>query len=195
MKKHLIAALMSTAMLTPMFATSTANAADYVIDTQGAHAFIQFKVSHLGYSFVMGRFNDFSGDFSFDSKDVSKGNIKVNINTTSVDSNHAERDKHLRSADFLNTDKFPQASFKSTSVEDKGEGKFVVNGDFTFNGVTKPIAIDAVMICEGDDPWGGYRAGFTGTTSFKMKDYGIKMDLGPASANVELELVVEGIKK
>lgn len=195
MKKHLIAALMSTAMLTPMFAISTANAADYVIDTQGAHASIQFKVSHLGYSFVMGRFNDFSGDFSFDSKDVSKGNIKVNINTTSVDSNHAERDKHLRSADFLNTDKFPQASFKSTSVEDKGEGKFVVNGDFTFNGVTKPIAIDAVMIGEGDDPWGGYRAGFTGTTSFKMKDYGIKMDLGPASANVELELVVEGIKK
>ena len=72
---------------------------------------------------------------------------------------------------------------------------FPIGFDFTFNGVTKPLAIDAVLIGEGDDPWGGYRAGFTGTTTFKMKDYGMKMDLGPASANVELELVVEGIKK
>ena len=195
MKKHLIAAVMSSAMLAPMFVANTANAADYVIDTQGAHAFIQFKVSHLGYSFVMGRFNDFSGDFSFDASKVEQASINVDINTDSVDSNHAERDKHLRSPDFLNTAKFPKASFKSTSVQDKGDGKFVVNGDFTFNGVTKPLAIDAVMIGEGDDPWGGYRAGFTGTTTFKMKDYGMKMDLGPASANVELELVVEGIKK
>ncbi|QIR15180.1 YceI family protein [Shewanella aestuarii] len=195
MKKHLIAAAFSTAMLAPAFVTTSVNAADYVIDTQGAHASINFKVNHLGYSFVVGRFNDFSGDFSFDANKLADAKVNVTINTNSVDSNHAERDKHLRSPDFLNTGKYPQASFTSTSVEDKGDGKFVLNGDFTFNGVTKPLAIDAVVIGEGNDPWGSYRAGFTGSTRFKMKDFGVQMDLGPASAYVDLDLVVEGIKK
>jgi polyisoprenoid-binding protein YceI len=191
MKKHLIAALISATFMLPV----AVNAADYVIDTQGAHASIQFSVSHLGYSFVVGRFNEFSGDFSFDADKVADGKVNVKINTNSVDSNHAERDKHLRSEDFLNTSKFPEASFSSTSIVDKGNNQFVINGDFTLNGVTKPLTIDAVAIGEGKDPWGGYRAGFSGTTTFAMKDFGVKMDLGPASANVELALIVEGVKQ
>lgn len=95
----------------------------------------------------------------------------------------------------MNTAKFAEATFVSTSVEDKGNGDMVITGNFTLNGVTKPLAIQAHAVGEGQDPWGGYRAGFTGTTTFAMKDYGIKMDLGPASANVELDLVVEGVRK
>ena len=191
MKKHLLATIIGSSLLLSL----SANAADYVIDTQGAHASIQFSVSHLGYSFVVGRFNEFSGNFSFDQAKIADAKVNVKINTTSVDSNHAERDKHLRGADFLNSDKFPEASFVSTSIVDNGNNQFVINGDFTFNGVTKPLSIDAKAIGEGKDPWGGYRAGFTGKTSFAMKDYGVKMDLGPASANVVLDLVVEGIKQ
>ncbi|MDD8059380.1 MULTISPECIES: YceI family protein [Shewanella] len=191
MKKHLLATIIGSSLLLSL----SANAADYAIDTQGAHASIQFSVSHLGYSFVVGRFNEFSGNFSFDQAKIADAKVNVKINTTSVDSNHAERDKHLRGADFLNTDKFPEASFVSTSIVDNGNNQFVINGDFTFNGVTKPLSIDAKAIGEGKDPWGGYRAGFTGKTTFAMKDYGVKMDLGPASANVVLDLVVEGIKQ
>ncbi|MCL1113199.1 MULTISPECIES: YceI family protein [Shewanella] len=191
MKKHLLATIIGSSLLLSL----SANAADYVIDTQGAHASIQFSVSHLGYSFVVGRFNEFSGNFSFDQAKIADAKVNVKINTTSVDSNHAERDKHLRGADFLNSDKFPEASFVSTSIVDNGNNQFVINGDFTFNGVTKPLSIDAKAIGEGKDPWGGYRAGFTGKTTFAMKDYGVKMDLGPASANVVLDLVVEGIKQ
>ncbi|WP_192022353.1 YceI family protein [Shewanella sp. WPAGA9] len=191
MKKQLISTVFGAILLVP----AMANAADYKIDTQGAHASIQFKVNHLGYSFVTGRFNDFSGDFSYDANKVNDTKVKVTINTTSVDSNHAERDKHLRGSDFLNTGKFPKAEFVSTTVEDKGNGKVVVNGNLTLNGVTKPVAIDATVIGEGKDPWGGYRAGFAGTAEFAMKDFGIKMDLGPASANVSLDLVIEGIKQ
>ncbi|MEZ9235351.1 YceI family protein [Shewanella sp. 10N.286.52.A9] len=191
MKKQLISTVFGAILLVP----AMANAADYKIDTQGAHASIQFKVNHLGYSFVTGRFNDFSGDFSYDANTVNDTKVKVTINTTSVDSNHAERDKHLRGSDFLNTGEFPKAEFVSTTVEDKGNGKVVVNGNLTLNGVTKPVAIDATVIGEGKDPWGGYRAGFVGTTEFAMKDFGIKMDLGPASANVSLDLVIEGIKQ
>ncbi|GIU09812.1 UPF0312 protein [Shewanella sp. c952] len=191
MKKGLLA----TTLAASLMMASSAQAADYVIDTEGAHASIEFRVSHLGYSFVAGRFNTFAGDFSFDESKIADSKVNVTINTTSVDSNHAERDKHLRSADFLNTAKFPEATFVSTSVDDKGDGKFVLNGNFTFNGVTKPLAIDAKVIGEGSDPWGGYRAGFTGSTEFALKDYNVQMDLGPASSHVSLNLVVEGIKK
>nr|Q0HXA7.1 RecName: Full=UPF0312 protein Shewmr7_1249; Flags: Precursor [Shewanella sp. MR-7] len=191
MKKQLLAALIGGFLLAPM----AASAADYVIDREGAHASITFKVSHLGYSYVVGRFNDFSGDFSYDAKNPTAAKVNVKVNTLSVDSNHAERDKHIRSGDFLNTAKFAEATFVSTSVEDKGNGDMVITGNFTLNGVTKPLAIQAHAVGEGQDPWGGYRAGFTGTTTFAMKDYGIKMDLGPASANVELDLVVEGVRK
>ena len=191
MKKQLLAVLIGGSLLAPI----AASAADYVIDREGAHASITFKVSHLGYSYVVGRFNDFSGDFSYDAKNPAAAKVNVKVNTLSVDSNHAERDKHIRGEDFLNTGKFAKATFASTSVEDKGNGDLVINGNLTLNGVTKPLAIKAHAVGEGQDPWGGYRAGFTGTTTFAMKDFGIKMDLGPASSHVELDLVVEGVRK
>ncbi len=191
MKKQLVNAMIGLSWFVPMLVP----AADYVIDKEGAHASITFKVSHLGYSYVVGRFNDFSGDFSYDVANPTAAKVNVKVNTLSVDSNHAERDKHIRSADFLNTEKFAEATFVSTSIEDKGNGDLVINGNFTLNGVTKPLAIKAHAVGEGKDPWGGYRAGFIGTTRFAMKDYGITKDLGPTATNVELDLVVEGVRK
>ena len=174
---------------------SLAPAADYVIDTEKAHAFIQFRIQHLGFSWLYGRFNDFNGTFSYDEKNPASNKVDVTINTASVDTNHAERDKHLRSDDFLDVGKFPQARFVSTKFEDKGDGKAVLSGDFTLHGVTKPIVIDVQRVGQGDDPWGGYRAGFSGTTVLKLADYGITRDLGPAAQEVELTLSVEGIRQ
>jgi polyisoprenoid-binding protein YceI len=176
-------------------AAAPAQAADYVIDTKGAHAFIQFKISHLGYSWLLGRFNDFGGTFSYDEKNPAASKVEVTIKTASVDSNHAERDKHLRGKDFLDVDKYPTARFVSTAYEPKGEGKAVLKGDFTLHGVTKPIAIDVEHIGAGPDPWGGQRRGFAGTTTLTLKDFGIDYNLGPASRQVELFLSVEGIQK
>ena len=196
MKKTILSrALLTTALAGSLLLSGAVSATDYVIDTKGAHASIDFKVSHLGYSFVVGRFNEFEGDFSFDGNKLTDGHVNVTIKTASLDSNHADRDKHLRSPDFLNTAKFPEASFKSSSIVDKGDGNFLLNGDFTLNGVTKSMTIQAKTIGEGQDPWGGYRAGFTGTTEFALKDYNIKMDLGPASSHVQLAIVVEGIRQ
>ena len=172
-----------------------AMAADYVIDKQGQHAFVNFKISHLGYSWIYGTFKDFDGSFSFDAAQPEASKVNVTLNTASVDTNHAERDKHLRSGDFLNVDKHPTATFASTGVKSTGEGTADITGNLTLNGVTRPVVIAAKFLGEGKDPWGGYRAGFEGTTNIKMKDYGIKMDLGPQSANVELILTVEGVRK
>ena len=176
--------------------SSTAFAAeDYVIDTKGMHAFIEFKIKHLGYSWLKGRFNDFEGDFSYDEKSPEKSNVNVTIKTASVDSNHAERDKHLRGSDFLNVSKFPTSTFKSTKVVSKANGAADIYGKFTLNGVTKDIIINAQEIGAGSDPWGGFRRGFEGTTEIALKDYNINFNLGPASEKVELILNIEGVRK
>lgn len=175
--------------------SSTSQAADYVVDTRGMHAAVQFRVKHLGYSWLHGRFNDFSGQFSFDESNPSGAKIAINIETTSLDSNHAERDKHLRSDDFLDTSEFPEASFVSTSSSLDEHGNGSVTGNFTLRGITKPITIIVSSVGAGDDPWGGFRRGFEGTTEFQLKDFGIDYDLGPASASVYLTLSVEGIRQ
>jgi len=172
-----------------------AMAADYAIDKQGQHAFVNFKISHLGYSWLWGTFKDFDGSFSFDAAKPEASKVNVTLKTASVDTNHAERDKHLRSDDFLNVGKHPTATFESTAVRATGEGTAEITGNLTLNGVTKPVVIAAKFIGEGDDPWGGYRAGFEGSTTLTLKDFDIKMDLGPASQTVDLIISVEGVRK
>lgn len=190
-KKLFTGALLSALIWSPL-----THAEDYVIDTERAHAFIQFRISHLGFSWLYGRFNDFSGEFSYDEANPGAASISVNIDPSSVDTNHAERDKHLRGDKFLNTDEFKEASFVSTGYTDLGDGKGVMKGDFTLHGTTKSIEIEVTQVGAGEDPWGGYRRGFYGTTSFKPSDYGMDIaKLGPAAQEVFLELSVEGIKK
>lgn len=177
-----------------LMAVGSASAANYKIDKGGQHAFIEFRIKHLGYSWLYGSFNDFDGGFTFDEKDPSADKVNVTINTTSVFTNHAERDKHLRSAEFLNVGKHPQATFTSTSVKKEGEN-LAVTGDFTLNGVTKPLTLQAKLLGQGKDPWGGYRAGFEAAGTIALKDYGITTDLGPASQDVELIISVEGVRE
>lgn len=188
MHKTILSALLLAAAL-PL------QAADYVIDTKGAHAYIQFKIQHLGYSWLSGRFNDFSGKFSYDEQNPAAAAIHVDIDPASIDSNHAERDKHLRGEDFLHVEEYPKSRFVSTAYQETSDGKGILKGDFTLHGVTKPITIEVSQVGHGPDPWGGYRRGFVGTTEFKLKDYGIDYDLGPASQTVHLELSVEGIRQ
>ena len=178
------------------FMSLPALADTYVIDTKGAHASINFAIKHLGYSVLTGRFDTFSGEFTYDPAKPEASTVNVSIDTGSVNSNHAERDKHLRSGDFLNVEKFPKATFVSTKIvlgDEKDE--FDIVGDLTLNGVTKSVTIEVDKVGEGKDPWGGYRAGFSGETTINLKDFNVKMDLGPASQTVELALDVEGIKK
>lgn len=190
MKKTIIAmSLLGLSALLP------AQAADYVIDTEKAHAFIDFRIQHLGFSWMSGRFNDFSGNFSYDPAQPEASAIDVTIDVGSVDTNFAERDKHLREK-FLHTNDYPQATFKSTSFEQKDDGTLVMTGDFTLHGVTNELVIPVEKVGEGDDPWGGYRVGFVGETKFTIADYGIDVtNLGPSAQEVYLTLSIEGIRQ
>ncbi|VAW51318.1 Protein yceI precursor [hydrothermal vent metagenome] len=169
-------------------------AEDYVIDTEGMHAAIQFKIQHLGYSWLHGRFNNFGGTFKYDEAAPEKASVQLSIKTSSIDSNHAERDKHLRSDTFLNVEKYPEAKFVSTRYIPGKDGKGVLKGDFTLHGITRPIEIVIASVGAGNDPWGGYRRGFEGKAKFSLADYGIMENLGPKSKEVELILSIEGVR-
>ncbi len=195
MKKLIQKTLISASLATALIATGSLFADDYAIDKKGAHASIQFKISHLGYSWMWGRFNDFDGTFSYDEKDKGASKISVTVNTKSVDSNHAERDKHLRSDDFLDVDNFPEAKFVSTSYVEGSDGKAILKGNLTLHGVTKEVEVKVAQTGAGKDPWGGFRRGFEGQTRIALKDFGITKNLGPASAELDLIFSFEGVKQ
>ncbi|ALI01005.1 YceI family protein [Pseudomonas sp. FW306-02-F02-AA] len=189
LKKTLAALAIGTALLS----AGQAMAAEYKIDKEGNHAFVDFKISHLGYSFIHGTFKDWDGKFSFDAKAPEASKIDVVLKTASVDTNHAERDKHIRTPDFLDAAKYPEAKFVSTSVKSTGEKTADVTGDLTLHGVTKPVVIKATFNGEGKDPWGGYRAGFNGTTTLQLSEFGIKGP-GPTSQTLDLDITFEGVQ-
>jgi len=170
-----------------------AQAAKYVIDTEEGHASVNFKFRHLGYSVLAGTFKTFTGEFDWDPEAVSSASVTIEIETRSLNSNHGERDKHIRDDKYLDVRKFPTATFVSSRVEDKGEGKMIIYGDLTLRGVTREIAIEAAPIEAGNDPWGGYRAGFEGYVTIDMRDFGVNSFI--PLHTVDLELFVEGIRQ
>ncbi|KFF50318.1 YceI family protein [Salinicola sp. DM10] len=192
LKKTALAALVAAAL--PL---AQAQAADYKIDSEGQHAFIQFKISHLGYSYILGDFKQFSGDFSYDPEAPEQSSVEVKVDVDSLDSNHAERDKHILSGDFLDAGKYPQASFKSTGfqIDDDGE-EGEMTGELTLHGVTREVTFDVDHIGGGDDPWGGYRQGFEATTTLNLADFDIDMSKFPEPMrSVDLYVVLEGIRQ
>lgn len=193
MKKLLLASAVTLTMAGGVHASE--HSGTYAFDTEGDHQFITFKISHLGYSWLYGRFNDFDGQFVYDAENPENSSVEVTVDTSSVDSNHGERDKHLREEDFLYVSEYPEATFTSKRVEVDDEGEADIIGDLTLRGVTKEITLDVEMLGHGDDPWGGYRMGFEAETEFKLTDFGIPMDLGKASETVKMIISVEGIRQ
>ncbi len=163
--------------------------ADFEIDIEGQHAFVNFKASHLGYSYIVGRFNNFGGRFSHDPKDPSASRASVTIDAASLDTNHAERDKHLRGPDFFDVRRHPKIIFESTGYEGSADAG-TLRGRLSFLGVTRDIRIELRKVGEGKDPWGGYRSGFAGTARLMAADYGLPEWIG----EVEIEVNIEGVR-
>lgn len=186
--KRLAGLALIAALSTPAFG------ADYVIDGSGAgmHTAVNFRVSHIGISSLWGRFNDVTGRFSYDAENPEATQIEVNIDPASIDTNHEARDNHLRTSDYLDVEKYPEAKFVSTKVEEAGEGQYLITGDFTLHGVTKPITIEARRTGEGESPFGDYRVGFEGETTINLADWGINV---MPSSELDLFLAVEAVRQ
>ena len=192
-KKTAVATALTACALLPM---AQAQADDYVVDTEGQHAFIQFKINHLGYSYIIGQFEEFSGQFSYDPENLESSSVEFDVQVSSLNTNHAERDKHFLSEDFLEADAYPTATFTSTGFEPNGDDEGILTGDLALKGETREIEMPVMLVGEGEDPWGGYRAGFEGSTMLTLGDFGIDMsDFPEVMHELELHVTFEGVRQ
>lgn len=145
--------------------------ATWTID--GTHTEAGFAVKHLMISTVRGRFGDVQGSISFDPSNLATGSATVTINTASIDTKEAQRDAHLRSADFFDVEKFPTLTFKSRAVQALKGDTFQLVGDLTIKDVTREVVLDVESHGLQNDPWGGERAGFSAHTKINRKDFGL----------------------
>ena len=175
---------------------------DYKLDP--AHSLIGFAVRHLEINWVGGRFKEFEGTVHYDEKDVTKSSVEFSAKVASVDTEVEARDKHLRTADFFEVEKYPTMIFKSTRVERKGKDAFVLHGDLTLKGVTKPVALPFTLKGAVKDPWGNTRIGVDAETKINRRDFGINygnafagggLDVGnEVTISLRLEAVKPGPK-
>jgi polyisoprenoid-binding protein YceI len=159
-----------------------------------SHAGVAFKISHLGLSWVQGRFDDISGQFTLDRQNPANCSFELEAKTESVDTNNRKRDDHLRSPDFFNAKQFPGITFKSTSVR-AAQGGYEVTGDLMLHGVTRPVTFLLSGGKSAEFPKGVHRTGFSGELSIKRSEFGITKYVGAVADNVHLELSFEGTKK
>jgi polyisoprenoid-binding protein YceI len=193
-RKSCIAVLLLAALAAvPLFAADT-----YTIDK--THSDVSFQVRHF-VSKVRGEFTDFEGTIQVDAVKPEASSVVFTIKAASINTNNDSRNKHLNSADFFDTEKFPEISFKSTKIAAAGKDKYDVTGDFTMHGVTKSITLPVTYTGAAKDPRGGERAGFELSTTLNRKDYGINwnktLDNGSLmlSDDVAVTISLETVKK
>lgn len=137
-----------------------------------AHSDVTFRVKHL-MSKVTGSFVDFDGTITTDFGNLAASSVSFTIQATSIDTKNADRDKHLRSADFFDVEKYPTISFTSSKITKTGEGSFDVTGTLTMHGVSKEITLPVTFLGAAQDPWGNTKAGFEADTTLSRTDFGI----------------------
>jgi len=171
-------------------------AAKFSIDP--AHSDVSFSVRHMVFAKVRGHFRKFSGNVTLDDANPAASSVEAEIESASIDTGSADRDKHLRTPDFLDVEKFPKLTFKSSKVEGKGD-KLSVTGTLTMHGVSKEVVLDVERTGSGKDPWGNERQGFAAKGSLNRKDFGLAWNQALEAGGVlvgekiELELEVQAL--
>jgi polyisoprenoid-binding protein YceI len=170
----------------------------YTIDS--VHSSVAFKVRHL-VSRTAGEFNDFSGTITADFENLAGSGVELRIQAASIDTKDEGRDKHLRSADFFDVEKYPEITFSSSKVTKVDDTSFAVVGTLNMHGVSRQITLTVTYLGEATDPWGGTRAGYELSTTLNRKDYGISwnktLDNGGLilGDEVEISIDLEVVKK
>ncbi|HEY2512091.1 MAG TPA: YceI family protein [Polyangiaceae bacterium] len=167
--------------------------ATFNIDT--THSEIGFTVRHMMFAKVRGQFKGWTAAFAYDAQDPTKSTVKVDIDAASIDTREAQRDGHLRSADFFDAEKFPKLSFQSKKIEAEGKGHYKLTGDLTIRDVTREVTLDVEQTGSGTDPWGNARLGFSAKTSINRSDFGLKwnqaLEAGGVLVSDKVEIEVE----
>lgn len=137
------------------------------------HSNVEFAVKHMMITTVRGRFTDLDGTVDYDEANPSQSRVEVSLKAASIDTRAADRDTHLRSPDFLDVEKFPEITFRSTRVEKAGSNRLLISGDLTIHGVTRSVVLDTTEEGRGKDPWGGERLGLSASTAIDRRDFGL----------------------
>jgi polyisoprenoid-binding protein YceI len=166
----------------------------YQIDP--AHSSAQFKVRHMMIANVKGEFDKVSGNVNFDPANPSASTVEASVDVASVSTRDAQRDTHLKSADFFDVEKFPAISFKSKRVTASGSDSFSVAGDLTIHGVTKEVILNVEELTEeAKDPWGNMRRGAEAKTRIHRKDFGMTfnmaLDTGGFVVGEEVDITID----
>lgn len=140
------------------------------------HSELQFKIKHLMISNVTGALKSFNGEVETEGEDFSTASISLAAQMDSISTNNEQRDAHLRNSDFFEVEKYPELKFKSTKVEKSDSGIFVLHGELTMKGVTKPVKLNVEFNGTTKDPWGGERAGFMVTGKINRADWGVNFN-------------------
>ena len=178
---------------TPLLAADT-----FKVDK--AHSYADFKIRHM-MSNVTGRFGDFDATIQVDRGNPGRSSVEFTIDAASIDTGNDNRDKHLRSADFFEVEKYPVITFRSTKVAPAGKDRFDVTGNLTIHGVTKQVTLPVIFLGFGKDQWGKERAGFEIETTLNRKDYGLNwnkaLDQGGLllADEVKVSIALEAVKQ
>jgi polyisoprenoid-binding protein YceI len=166
-----------------------------------AHSHVEFAVRHLMISTVKGRFGIVTGTVKTDDTDPAKGEVEVSIDAASIDTREAQRDAHLKSADFFDVERFPAITFRGSRVSDVSGDRFKLTGELAMHGVTREVILDVTSEGRGKDPWGGERAGFSATTKIKRSDFGLTwnqvLETGGIAVGdeIKISLDIEAVKQ
>jgi polyisoprenoid-binding protein YceI len=160
---------------------TTTKTTTWNIDT--AHSVLEFAVKHMMFTTAKGRFQEFAGTIQYDPQNPQDSAVEVTINPASINTNTADRDAHLRSADFFDVETYPEASFRSTSVRARGDD-LTIEGELTIKGITRPVTLEAEFQGTGVNPWGVEVAGFEAKGKFNRKDFGLTWNQALESGGV-----------
>jgi polyisoprenoid-binding protein YceI len=159
------------------------------------HTQVEFSAKHLGMMTVRGHFAEVVAGGTIDPAHPEKTQVEATINTASIRTHNEQRDKDLRSSNFLEVDKYPTMTFKSTSIEPTGGDRYRVTGDLTIKGTTRPVTLNAVKYGEFNDPRMGHRIGYAAETQINRKEFGMRFDAmldGKFIVSDEVQINIEG---
>jgi polyisoprenoid-binding protein YceI len=159
------------------------------------HTQVEFSAKHLGMMTVRGYFDEVSAIADIDPGKPEASSVEVTISTASIRTNHAVRDNDLRSSNFLEVDKYPVITFKSTSVEPAGPDHYTLTGDLTIKGNTRSVSLDVTRYGEFNDPAMGHRIAYGATTKINRKNFGVSLNAildGRLVVSEEIQIAIEG---
>ena len=164
-----------------------------------SHTLVEFSAKHLMITTVKGRFTDVEGFIHADDKDIKNSSVEATLKAATIDTRTEQRDNHLRSADFLEVEKYPEIKFRSTRIEGSKQ-EFKLTGDLTIRGVTRPITLDVTFEGQTKDPWGGERIGFSASGKIDRRDFGltwnVMLEAGGLTVgnDIKINIEVEAVK-